>query len=40
MVTVVVNNPEHGLGSLQVLDMILICVGHHDYEVREEGEVS
>ncbi|XP_043242941.1 transportin-3-like isoform X1 [Amphibalanus amphitrite] len=35
VVTVIVNNPGHGLGSLQVLDMILVCVGHHDYEVAE-----
>ncbi|XP_037087476.1 transportin-3-like [Pollicipes pollicipes] len=35
VVTVLVNNPGQGLGSMQVLDMILVCVGHHDYEVAE-----
>lgn len=30
-----VTNPQVGLGNLQTLDLLLMCVGHHDYEVAE-----
>lgn len=29
-----VNHPNSDLGDLTILDMVLECVGNHDYEVR------
>ncbi|GFU37610.1 transportin-3 [Nephila pilipes] len=30
-----VTSPNTGFGNLQTLDLLLICVGHHDFEVAE-----
>ncbi|XP_055932658.1 transportin-3-like [Argiope bruennichi] len=30
-----VTSPNAGFGNLQTLDLLLICVGHHDFEVAE-----
>lgn len=29
----IVNRPNADLGDLSILDMVLECVGNHDYEV-------
>lgn len=29
-----VDQPGQGMGSLQVLHLLLTCIGHHDWEVR------
>lgn len=33
LVEVMVEQPGQGLGSLQVLHLLLTCIGHHDWEV-------
>ncbi|XP_064103483.1 transportin-3-like isoform X1 [Macrobrachium nipponense] len=35
LVEVMVNQPDQGLGSFQVLHLLLTCIGHHDWEVAE-----
>lgn len=35
LVEVMVEQPDQGLGSLQVLHLLLTCIGHHDWEVAE-----
>ncbi|GAB6030207.1 Transportin-3 [Chamberlinius hualienensis] len=35
LLEVVVNLPGQGFGDLRVLDLLLTCIGHHDYEVAE-----
>lgn len=35
LVEVMVEQPGQGLGSLQVLHLLLTCIGHHDWEVAE-----
>ncbi|KAK7058745.1 hypothetical protein SK128_012246 [Halocaridina rubra] len=35
LVEVMVNQPGQGLGSFQVLHLLLTCIGHHDWEVAE-----
>ncbi|XP_076063895.1 transportin 3 isoform X2 [Oratosquilla oratoria] len=35
LVDVMVEHPDEGLGSLQVLQLLLMCIGHHDWEVAE-----
>lgn len=34
LVEVMVDQPGQGMGSLQVLHLLLTCIGHHDWEVR------
>uniref|UniRef100_T1JHK8 Transportin-3 n=1 Tax=Strigamia maritima TaxID=126957 RepID=T1JHK8_STRMM len=35
LLEVIIETPGQGLGSLQTLDTVLICVGNHDYEMAE-----
>ncbi|XP_068215164.1 transportin-3 isoform X2 [Palaemon carinicauda] len=35
LVEVMVDQPGQGLGSFQVLHLLLTCIGHHDWEVAE-----
>ncbi|CAL4145327.1 unnamed protein product, partial [Meganyctiphanes norvegica] len=35
LVELMVEQPGEGLGSLQVLHLLLTCIGHHDWEVAE-----
>ncbi|XP_071517144.1 transportin-3 [Panulirus ornatus] len=35
LVEVMVEQPGQGMGSLQVLHLLLTCIGHHDWEVAE-----
>ncbi|XP_042872590.1 transportin-3-like isoform X2 [Penaeus japonicus] len=35
LVEVMVDQPGQGMGSLQVLHLLLTCIGHHDWEVAE-----